>query len=155
MASYEPKQWKCGDTITADDLNHMEEGIKGNESKLIPTVDKTIIVDGVERKVIGFIDANGNQLEKPLFVNESLDSISSTDVFAISYRGMTVEVQPLMMSGKDTLRGVGSDYEPSESGAYLIEDTDVKYVAYYSIDGEIIDSVVMPSTANIQYIATK
>ena len=25
--SYEPKEWQCGDTITAEDLNHMEQGI--------------------------------------------------------------------------------------------------------------------------------
>lgn len=25
--SYEPKEWVCGDTITADDLNRMEDGI--------------------------------------------------------------------------------------------------------------------------------
>lgn len=27
MAGYEPKNWKCGDTITADDLNHIEQGV--------------------------------------------------------------------------------------------------------------------------------
>ena len=26
--SYEPKIWECGDTITAEDLNHIEQGIK-------------------------------------------------------------------------------------------------------------------------------
>lgn len=25
--AYEPKTWECGETITADDLNHMEQGI--------------------------------------------------------------------------------------------------------------------------------
>ena len=25
--SYEPKEWQCGDTITAEDLNRMEQGI--------------------------------------------------------------------------------------------------------------------------------
>lgn len=25
--AYEPKTWACGDTITAEDLNHIEEGI--------------------------------------------------------------------------------------------------------------------------------
>ena len=25
--AYEPKTWACGDTITADDLNHIEQGI--------------------------------------------------------------------------------------------------------------------------------
>ena len=25
--AYKPKEWVCGDTITADDLNHMENGI--------------------------------------------------------------------------------------------------------------------------------
>ena len=25
--AYEPKTWECGETITADDLNHMENGI--------------------------------------------------------------------------------------------------------------------------------
>ena len=26
--SYEPKEWVCGDTITADDLNHIENGVE-------------------------------------------------------------------------------------------------------------------------------
>lgn len=35
--AYEPKEWVCGDTITADDLNHIENGIAdvgggGNEN---------------------------------------------------------------------------------------------------------------------------
>lgn len=25
--SYEPKTWECGETITAEALNHMEQGI--------------------------------------------------------------------------------------------------------------------------------
>ena len=25
--SYTPKTWNCGDTITAEDLNHIEQGI--------------------------------------------------------------------------------------------------------------------------------
>lgn len=25
--AYEPKTWACGDTITADDLNHIEQGV--------------------------------------------------------------------------------------------------------------------------------
>ena len=25
--AYEPKEWACGDVVTADDLNHMEQGI--------------------------------------------------------------------------------------------------------------------------------
>jgi hypothetical protein len=27
MAEYTPKNWQCGETITAEDLNHMEQGI--------------------------------------------------------------------------------------------------------------------------------
>lgn len=27
--AYEPKEWVCGDTITADDLNRIEEGVAG------------------------------------------------------------------------------------------------------------------------------
>ena len=26
--AYEPKTWTCGDTITADDLNHIEHGVE-------------------------------------------------------------------------------------------------------------------------------
>ena len=37
--SYEPKTWECGDIITAEDLNHMEQGIVnsggGNASLII------------------------------------------------------------------------------------------------------------------------
>lgn len=25
--AYEPKEWQCGETITADDLNHLEQGV--------------------------------------------------------------------------------------------------------------------------------
>lgn len=35
--SYEPKEWQCGDTITAEDLNRMEQGIAqgGGGSELL------------------------------------------------------------------------------------------------------------------------
>ncbi len=29
--SYTPKTWNCGDTITAEDLNHIEQGIANSE----------------------------------------------------------------------------------------------------------------------------
>ena len=45
MAGYEPKEWKCGDTITADDLNHMEQGIAdgGGGSALIVTKNDNVL----------------------------------------------------------------------------------------------------------------
>lgn len=42
--SYEPKQWKVGDTITANDLNHMEDGIE-NATGFTCTEEMTILTD--------------------------------------------------------------------------------------------------------------
>ena len=36
--AYEPKTWECGEIITADDLNHIEQGIKATED-ILPSVD--------------------------------------------------------------------------------------------------------------------
>lgn len=34
--AYEPKEWVCGDTITADDLNRIEEGVAdASESQMV------------------------------------------------------------------------------------------------------------------------
>ena len=32
--SYEPKTWACGDAITAEDLNHIEQGIANSGGAL-------------------------------------------------------------------------------------------------------------------------
>lgn len=36
--AYEPKEWQCGDTITADDLNHIEQGIANSGGSEVPLV---------------------------------------------------------------------------------------------------------------------
>lgn len=44
--AYEKQTWECGDTITAEKLNHMEDGIEGasNVSGSVRTVTKSIEV---------------------------------------------------------------------------------------------------------------
>ena len=40
MAEYTPKTWQCGETITAEDLNHLEQGVAnagGGDAPLIVT----------------------------------------------------------------------------------------------------------------------
>lgn len=40
--AYTPKTWQCGETIMADDLNHMEQGIaQGGSDTLVLTVEST------------------------------------------------------------------------------------------------------------------
>lgn len=45
--SYEPKEWACGDTITADDLNHIENGIAeaGGDAGYECTETRTLLTD--------------------------------------------------------------------------------------------------------------
>lgn len=55
--AYEPKTWACGDTITADDLNHIEQGIAdsggGNEPLIVNlTFDTDHYVADVSRSDI-------------------------------------------------------------------------------------------------------
>lgn len=47
--AYQKQTWKCGDTISADKLNHMEEGIANSGGMLVVNIDhtETEVVDGV------------------------------------------------------------------------------------------------------------
>ena len=39
--AFEPKTWKCGDTISAEELNRMEQGIEGASSVFVADVVAT------------------------------------------------------------------------------------------------------------------
>ena len=43
--SYEPKEWKCGDTISAEDLNHLEQGVANAGGGSAPLVVQQVLVD--------------------------------------------------------------------------------------------------------------
>lgn len=40
--AYEPKEWVCGDTITADDLNRMEQGIQDASNVAVMNVESVM-----------------------------------------------------------------------------------------------------------------
>lgn len=53
--AYEPKTWECGDVVSADALNHMEQGIAdANELPSVTSADngKVLGVDGGEYKLV-------------------------------------------------------------------------------------------------------
>lgn len=53
--AYEPKEWACGEVVTADALNHIEQGIaEANELPSVTSADngKVLGVDGGEYKLV-------------------------------------------------------------------------------------------------------
>ena len=62
--AYEPKTWECGDVVTADALNKIEQGIAdANELPSVTSADngKVLGVDGGEYKLV--------EVDKPLIIN--------------------------------------------------------------------------------------
>jgi hypothetical protein len=53
--AYEPKEWQCGDTITADDLNHIEQGV-ADASGASP-----LIVDRVTNEGVSELNITGEE----------------------------------------------------------------------------------------------
>ena len=61
--AYTPKTWQCGETIMADDLNHMEQGIAqggGSEPLFVGmrTVDSDTALDKTWQEIYDAMNAN-------------------------------------------------------------------------------------------------
>lgn len=95
--SYTPTQWQTGDTITAEKLNHMEDGIAAAASG--GGSSNVLIVHGT-------IDPSGEGQEFPMTIDKTAD-----EIVAAEYSVLIVDVGP------------GESYELPEVTRYQVEGT--------------------------------
>ena len=119
--SYTPKEWNCGDTIKASDLNHIEQGIEVAQNGMLSDEAKEWLincfehvawvdehgreyVDGLIRTIIGVtsLRAEFNQTAD-VFPSDSLDVLKSMLTVTASYGTIAdVEVEDYTLSGNLT-----------------------------------------------------
>lgn len=117
--AYEPKEWQCGDTITAEDLNRMEQGIAqgggGSAPLKVHVTDDgegTLVLDKTWQEIY---DAFPNVLVEHSF--ESGDGMTVTRTNAVSeLEAYFVEEQP---EASMYSLSVGSDpYDTTDPNGY-------------------------------------
>jgi hypothetical protein len=122
--AYEPKEWVCGDTITADDLNRIEEGVADASQsqmvvKLLAQVDAYgFSTDKSFSEVAEFV-GNGNY---NVVLVPGSNGIAGGRVFtlsAVNYDYVTGDVNRLSFSssveGTTEIRVAGLTWIPSNS----------------------------------------
>ena len=65
--AYEPKTWACGDTITADDLNHIEQGIADSGGGMTVNVvqrtgQTTFTIDKTCEEIIDYVKSGKHDI---------------------------------------------------------------------------------------------
>ena len=66
--AYEPKTWACGDTITADDLNHIEQGVAQSGGGMTVNVvqrtgQTTFTIDKTCEEIIDYVKSGKYDVE--------------------------------------------------------------------------------------------
>lgn len=91
--SYTPTEWQTGDTITAEKLNNMEQGIENSNSPFIVTLTPTAQdFSGVMDKTCGEIDAAyraGKTIVFKIYKDQNGGYLATKNVRAIWGAGAT------------------------------------------------------------------
>ena len=104
--AYEPTEWVCGDTVTADKLNKLERGVQEIMSDYVPTVWQCGEVITAEKL---------NKLEQAVADFECGSSDFSTAEVTIYQRAMLLS----MLSTYDGMTVISAS-EPSDLGVYTV-----------------------------------
>lgn len=150
--SYEPTNWKAGDTITSAKLNKIEQGIGGAVSFI-----HAIKVE-IENTIIPSDSGSGKELEEPSTLLSYYYKLDKTyeEISAAMQQGL---VLCLFEQSYDeqifTAVGVCSGYmtSPSEGYGILILDLSSHSDIYFisdSNDGELIQQYAQPSSGIVQ-----
>lgn len=143
--AYEKQAWACGDVITADKLNHMEDGIAGGGITVIECEirrsqggDYTLINADKLAQAIDDMQAHyekafsyGLILTENLEYDSDLESYTSMGRGDICSRSSDDLPNFGFMSGSDSLASFGGEYEGERSydcgrnGAYFFSSSDI------------------------------
>ena len=117
--AYEPKTWSCDDTITADDLNHIEQGIANASGG--GTASEPLIVR------IGPVEDDTKRLDKTFGeIKEAFNSGRPIYCASDYPDGVTTEYRPLFSivigreSGGEVLVGEDAEYSAETDEDYPI-----------------------------------
>lgn len=152
--AYTPTNWQTGDTITAEKLNHMEDGIFSLSGyDIVFTLDSSLDTPALTASGASFEELSSGDEKKASYIHESgsgkiyLQSISFEQVSALS------EPLPLEAQVKFNF------YDPSEGSNINIQLTDDTYrYTFASISGEeteIINGTYTYSNGNYVFTPTE
>jgi len=85
--AYTPKTWECGETITADALNHLEQGVAsagGGAEPLIVSFDHTETIEG---NTYDFYDKTWQEIT---------NALDSGRLVALKYHSLVTDVHELV-----------------------------------------------------------
>lgn len=108
--SYTPKEWACGETITADALNHLEQGVAdccggGGDCGFECTETKTLLT----QETVTTVDVDG--MASGQF---SYSTPIDADVIAVTFNGVEYECPRIEIDGLSFYGGMG-EYGPDFS----------------------------------------
>lgn len=105
--AYEKQEWKCGDTVTAEKLNHIEDGIANSGSGVLA-------LTSVRTEEVGDCDYHytGHTLQ------EVIDALQSG--MPVTWTDDDVEPEAYMLTYLSNVEEVDAGSDEAEKGAYRI-----------------------------------
>ena len=113
--SYEKQTWTTGDTITAEKLNHMEDGIENNGTLVVNAVESDDIIT-LDKTWQEIYDAFPNVYILETIVEDNMSGTAKENIAAVSFGEEQGETFYIVASSHQYIANSPNDYPSNDGG---------------------------------------